>query len=107
MLTPNVVPDFTSLRVGVVGDMIADHYLFARPTRLSREAPVMVMRHAGEEIGAGGAGGKRERCRGDGGSEQTALRAARSTTNENPHHPLPARRIPDLVRLACDWLATA
>jgi rfaE bifunctional protein kinase chain/domain len=55
MLTPNVVPDFTALRVAVAGDLIADHYLYARPSRLSREAPVMVMRHAGEEIGAGGA----------------------------------------------------
>ena len=55
MLTPNVVPDFTGLRVAVVGDLIADHYLFGRPTRLSREAPVMVLRHSGEEIGAGGA----------------------------------------------------
>jgi len=55
MLTPNVVPDFTSLRVAVVGDLIVDHYVYARPTRLSREAPVIVMRHAGEEVGAGGA----------------------------------------------------
>ena len=55
MLTPNVVPDFTALRVAVVGDLIVDHYVYARPTRLSREAPVIVMRHAGEEIGAGGA----------------------------------------------------
>jgi len=39
MLTPNVVPDFTSLRVAVVGDPIVDHYVYARPTRLSREAP--------------------------------------------------------------------
>jgi rfaE bifunctional protein kinase chain/domain len=55
MLTPNVVPDFTALRVAVVGDLIVDRYVFARPTRLSREAPVIVMRHAGEELGAGGA----------------------------------------------------
>lgn len=55
MLTPNVVPDFSNLRLAVVGDMIADSYLYARPTRLSREAPVMIMRYAGEEIGAGGA----------------------------------------------------
>lgn len=55
MLTPNVVPDFTALRVAVVGDLLVDHYVYARPTRLSREAPVIVMRHAGEEIGAGGA----------------------------------------------------
>ncbi len=55
MLTPNVVPDFTGLRVAVVGDLVADNYLYARPTRLSREAPVMVLRYVGEEIGAGGA----------------------------------------------------
>ena len=55
MLTPNVVPDFTGLRVAVVGDLVADHYLFARPGRLSREAPVMVLRHCGEEVCPGGA----------------------------------------------------
>ncbi|HED65322.1 MAG TPA: sugar kinase [Planctomycetes bacterium] len=55
MLTPNVVPDFTALRVAVAGDLIVDRYVYARPTRLSREAPVIVMRHAGEELGAGGA----------------------------------------------------
>ena len=51
----NVVPDFSTLRVAVVGDLVADHYLFGEPTRLSREAPVMVLRHRGEELGAGGA----------------------------------------------------
>jgi rfaE bifunctional protein kinase chain/domain len=51
----NPVPDFSSLRVAVVGDLVADHYLFGEPTRLSREAPVMVLRHRGEELGAGGA----------------------------------------------------
>ncbi len=55
MPTPNAVPDFTGLRVAVVGDLIADNYLYARPVRLSREAPVLVMRYVGEEIGAGGA----------------------------------------------------
>jgi len=51
----SVVPDFSALRVAVVGDLVADHYLFGEPTRLSREAPVMVLRHRGEELGAGGA----------------------------------------------------
>ena len=41
------VPDFSGLRVAVVGDLIADHYLFASPRRLSREAPVMVLSHEG------------------------------------------------------------
>jgi D-beta-D-heptose 7-phosphate kinase/D-beta-D-heptose 1-phosphate adenosyltransferase len=49
------VPDFSRLRVAVVGDLVADHYLYASPRRLSREAPVMVLAHEREEVGAGGA----------------------------------------------------
>jgi rfaE bifunctional protein kinase chain/domain len=49
------LPDFTKLRVAVIGDLIADHWLHAQPTRLSREAPVMVLRHLSDSIGAGGA----------------------------------------------------
>ena len=55
MSSSSPVPDFAALRIAVVGDLIADHYLYARPTRMSREAPVMVMRHETEEIGTGGA----------------------------------------------------
>ena len=60
MLSPRMspraqLPDFTRLSVAVLGDPIADHWLFAQPTRLSREAPVMVLRHEREELGAGGA----------------------------------------------------
>lgn len=55
MPSSNLVPDFTGLRVAVVGDLIADRYLYARPTRISREAPVLVMRYEREELGAGGA----------------------------------------------------
>ncbi|HEX6882076.1 MAG TPA: PfkB family carbohydrate kinase [Planctomycetota bacterium] len=54
-MATNVVPDFSALRVAVVGDLVADHYLYGEPVRLSREAPVMVLRHRGEELGAGGA----------------------------------------------------
>jgi D-glycero-beta-D-manno-heptose-7-phosphate kinase len=49
------LPDFTKLRVAVVGDLIADHWVHAQPTRLSREAPVMVLRHLSDSLGAGGA----------------------------------------------------
>ena len=48
------LPDFSHLRVAVVGDLIADHYLYAAPRRLSREAPVMVLSWEREEVGAGG-----------------------------------------------------
>ncbi|MCE9594678.1 MAG: sugar kinase [Planctomycetes bacterium] len=49
------LPDFSNLRVAVVGDSIADHYVVCEPRSLSREAPVMVLRHANEYVGAGGA----------------------------------------------------
>jgi len=49
------VPDFTRLHAAVIGDLIADHYVYTRPGKLSREAPVLVLRHRGEKLGAGGA----------------------------------------------------
>jgi rfaE bifunctional protein kinase chain/domain len=49
------VPDFSRLKVAVIGDLVADRYLNAEPRRLSREAPVMVLRHISEHTGAGGA----------------------------------------------------
>lgn len=49
------VPDFTGLRVAVGGDLICDHHVVAEPRGLSREAPVMVLRHRSESVGAGGA----------------------------------------------------
>ncbi|QDU68923.1 bifunctional heptose 7-phosphate kinase/heptose 1-phosphate adenyltransferase [Engelhardtia mirabilis] len=49
------LPDLRGLRVGVLGDGIVDHYIEAAPARLSREAPVMVLRHRCEELRPGGA----------------------------------------------------
>ncbi len=46
---------FAGLRIAVLGDVVADHWLYARPLRLSREAPVLVLRHEREELGCGGA----------------------------------------------------
>ncbi len=42
-------------RILVIGDMIADVYLDGRISRISREAPVLVLQHAGERVVAGGA----------------------------------------------------
>ncbi len=49
------VPEFGKLRVAVAGDLIADRYLYASPRKLSREAPVLVLRHERETLGLGGA----------------------------------------------------
>ena len=52
---PVLLPLLAGVDAVVVGDLIVDHYVYAEPRRLSREAPVMVLRHLRERIGAGGA----------------------------------------------------
>jgi rfaE bifunctional protein kinase chain/domain len=54
-MNARALPDFTASTVAVVGDLICDRYLMAEPRKLSREAPVMVLRHVSERAGAGGA----------------------------------------------------
>ncbi len=46
---------FRAARIAVVGDLIADVYTMATPLRLSREAPVLVVRWTGDRIIPGGA----------------------------------------------------
>lgn len=45
---------FSWVRVLVVGDLLADHYLFGQTERVSREAPVLIVRHEREEVRLGG-----------------------------------------------------
>jgi D-glycero-beta-D-manno-heptose-7-phosphate kinase len=42
-------------RVVVVGDLIADEYLYGKPARISREAPVLILRFSDREVRLGGA----------------------------------------------------
>jgi len=39
---------FRRVRIGVIGDMVADIYVFGRPARLSREAPVVITEYESE-----------------------------------------------------------
>ena len=48
------VEAFRGLTVVVVGDLIADEYLFGKPARISREAPVLILRFTEREVGLGG-----------------------------------------------------
>jgi rfaE bifunctional protein kinase chain/domain len=49
------VARFAGRRVVVVGDLIADEYLHGKPSRISREAPVLILRFVGREVRLGGA----------------------------------------------------
>src|SRR6185436_18172176 len=46
---------FAGRRVVVVGDLIADEYLYGKPARISREAPVLILRFRAREVRLGGA----------------------------------------------------
>jgi rfaE bifunctional protein kinase chain/domain len=42
-------------RVVILGDLIADEYLYGKPARISREAPVLILRFTDREVKLGGA----------------------------------------------------
>lgn len=48
--------EFPKKRIVVIGDLVADHYIFGRTDRVSREAPVLVVKHESAEVKLGGAG---------------------------------------------------
>ena len=50
-----LVENFKSKKILVVGDMVADVYLHGKISRISREAPVLVLEETGHTIVAGGA----------------------------------------------------
>jgi rfaE bifunctional protein kinase chain/domain len=56
-MDPNeLIKGFKGKRICVVGDIIADVYIFGKPYRLSREAPVVVVKHEEEKVCPGSAG---------------------------------------------------
>lgn len=50
------VERFEGKRIAVIGDIIADIFVFGRPYRLSREAPVVVVKYEEERVFPGSAG---------------------------------------------------
>src|SRR5438067_3171659 len=51
----SLISDFSGKRVLVIGDMVADEYLIGRPTRIAREAPILILELSEERIVPGGA----------------------------------------------------
>jgi len=51
-----LLPAFSRTEVVVVGDFVADEYVYGETERVSREAPVLVVRYERSELKAGGAG---------------------------------------------------
>src|SRR5882757_7456084 len=51
-----LVDGFSSRRVLVIGDLIADEIIYGDVSRVSREAPVLILKYDATQIVAGGAG---------------------------------------------------
>ena len=51
-----LVDAFSSRRVLIVGDLIADEFIYGEVARVSREAPVLILKYDATEMVAGGAG---------------------------------------------------
>jgi rfaE bifunctional protein kinase chain/domain len=49
-----LIDGFAEQPVLVLGDLVADRFLRGTPKRISREAPVLILRHDGEELVPGG-----------------------------------------------------
>ena len=45
-----IISSMKDTRIGVIGDVVADVYILGYPDRLSREAPVMVVRFEKEQL---------------------------------------------------------
>src|SRR5438477_10915567 len=51
-----LVEAFPRITVTVLGDMVADEFVFGEISRVSREAPVLILRHRERTVVPGGAG---------------------------------------------------
>ena len=51
-----IIDAFPSRRVLVVGDLIADEFIYGEVSRVSREAPVLILKYDATEVVPGGAG---------------------------------------------------
>jgi len=52
----SLVDGFSSRRILVAGDLIADEFIYGEVARVSREAPVLILKYDATEMVAGGAG---------------------------------------------------
>jgi D-glycero-beta-D-manno-heptose-7-phosphate kinase len=51
----SIVRGMAGRRIAVLGDLVVDEYVFGETERISREAPVLILKYRGRHIGLGGA----------------------------------------------------
>ena len=68
----SLIDNFGGRRVLVIGDLIADEFIYGEVHRVSREAPVLILKYDATEIVAGGAGNAANNVAALGGSATLA-----------------------------------
>src|SRR6187401_1894003 len=72
-----VLDRFPSRRVAVIGDLITDEFIYGRVERVSREAPVLILRYDATIVVPGGAGNAASNVAALGGRVVLAARVGR------------------------------
>jgi D-glycero-beta-D-manno-heptose-7-phosphate kinase len=75
-----IIARFRSCSVLVVGDIIADEYVYGRVARVSREAPVLILEYDSTDVVPGGAGNAANNVAALGGSVRLAGLVGRDET---------------------------
>jgi rfaE bifunctional protein kinase chain/domain len=65
-----LIDDFAALRVAVFGDIIVDEFIYGEISRVSREAPVLILNYDSTDIVPGGAGNAASNVAALGGSAE-------------------------------------
>src|SRR5437763_13575556 len=68
----SLIDAFGGRRVLIIGDLIADEFIYGEVYRVSREAPILILKYDATEIVAGGAGNAANNVAALGGSASLA-----------------------------------
>jgi rfaE bifunctional protein kinase chain/domain len=82
---------FSGARVVVIGDLIADEYVYGRVARVSREAPVLILEYDSTEMVPGGAGNAASNVAALGGQVRLVALVGRDEPGRRVQRALPAR----------------
>jgi rfaE bifunctional protein kinase chain/domain len=82
---------FAGRRIAVVGDLVADEFIYGRVERVSREAPVLILRYDATIVVPGGAGNAAANVAALGGEAGLAALAGRDDVGRRLTKTLPSR----------------
>jgi rfaE bifunctional protein kinase chain/domain len=88
-----LIDDLAGRRVAIVGDLIADEFIYGEIARVSREAPVLILNYDSTEVVPGGAGNAANNVASLGGAARLAGLAGRDDAGRRLVDTLKRRRV--------------